>query len=138
MSKLHSRRFPVLGAALTAIAATAALSFAAAAVAADQPTDQVGRTYSGEPIQQMQLTQRVSYRDLNLSTPAGVAALKRRIRYTARAACQQLTSQYSLALWRTSNADCVNDAIQSAMSQVPLAVASAEQAEQAQPPVEAR
>jgi UrcA family protein len=140
MARLHIRRVPVLSASIITIAAAAALSFAAAAVPSDQQPEvrvqasgkvtheRVGTTYSGEPIEQLQLNRGVGYRDLNLNTPAGVQELERRIRYTAREACQQLRSLYPIALWRDSNADCVNEATQSAMAQLPAAVASAKQA----------
>lgn len=87
---------------------------------------QVGVSYTGMPIEQLDLTRRVSYRDLNLRTAAGQDKLKHRIDYTAREACKQLTALYPFALWRTSQADCVHRAIDSAMAEVPTAVAAAE------------
>jgi UrcA family protein len=140
MTKLHSHRIPALTASITAIAAAAAMALAGAATPSNQQPEvrvqasgkvtheQVGTTYSGEPIEQLQLNRGVGYRDLNLNTPAGVRELKRRIHYTAREACRQLRSLYPFALWRDSNADCVNQAIQGAMAQVPAAIASAKQA----------
>ena len=87
---------------------------------------QVGVSYTGMPIEQLDLTRRVSYRDLNLRTAAGQEKLKHRIDYTAHEACKQLTALYPFALWRTSQADCVHTAINSAMAQLPTAVATAE------------
>lgn len=87
----------------------------------------VGRSYIGAPIEQITLTRRISYRDLNLSTPAGQRQLKERIDYVAHEACRQLSNLYPLALWTSSNAACVTTATNEALAQVPAAVASADQ-----------
>jgi len=90
---------------------------------------QVGRSPSGIPIEQVQLTRRVSYRDLNLATSAGQQELKHRIRNVAFDTCEQLQNLYPGATWDTSSQDCVNGAIRGARAQVNTAVAMAEQSQ---------
>lgn len=91
----------------------------------------VGSTYSGEPVEQLDLSRQVGYGDLNLHTAAGVAQLKRRIRATARAACRQLRHLYPpmspLVVWQSNNQACVDRAVEEGMAQVPTAIAAAEQ-----------
>ncbi len=78
---------------------------------------QVGMTYTGIPIEQVTLTRHVSYRDLNLHTPAGTAELDRRIEATAKEACNQLKTLYPLDMWDTDNRQCINGAVGRAMQQ---------------------
>jgi UrcA family protein len=89
-------------------------------------TKQVGISYTGIPIEQIQLTRHVGYGDLDLASPAGKAALDKRIKDTAKAACEQLSRLYPLEQWTTDNQTCIADAIDAAMTQeeTMLAVAS--------------
>lgn len=88
-------------------------------------TKQVGITYTGIPIEQVQLTRHVGYGDLDLATPAGKAALEKRIKDTAKTACQQLSTLYPLEQWMTDNQTCIADAVNSAMTQEATIVATA-------------
>ena len=89
-------------------------------------TKQVGISYTGIPIEQVQLTRHVGYGDLDLASPAGKAALDKRIKDIAKAACEQLSTLYPLEQWTTDNQTCIADAIGAAMTQEEtiLAVAS--------------
>jgi len=80
-------------------------------------TKQVGISYTGIPIEQIQLTRHVGYGDLDLSSPAGKAALDKRIKDTAKAACEQLSTLYPLEQWTTDNRTCIADTIEAARKQ---------------------
>jgi UrcA family protein len=80
-------------------------------------TKQVGISYTGIPIEQVQLTRRVGYGDLDLASPAGKAALDKRIKDTAKAACEQLSMLYPLEQWTTDNQTCIADAIDATKTQ---------------------
>jgi UrcA family protein len=55
-----------------------------------QVTKTVGRPYSGEPIDRYTFTTPVNYDNLDLSTPAGAAELKKRVAEAAKQGCQEL------------------------------------------------
>jgi UrcA family protein len=78
---------------------------------------QVGKTYTGISIEQVSLSRHISYRDLNLNTPAGTARLEKRIKATAQEACDQLKSLYPLDIWDTDNRQCISGAVERAMQQ---------------------
>lgn len=78
---------------------------------------QVGVSYTGIPIEQVTLSRHVSYKDLNLNTPAGAAELDKRIKATAQEACDQLKTLYPLDSTETDNRQCVSDAMQRATQQ---------------------
>lgn len=59
----------------------------------------------------------IGYKDLDLKTASGNATLDKRIKNTAREACDQLKTLYPFALWDTGNQTCINDAVHSAMAQ---------------------
>jgi UrcA family protein len=86
---------------------------------------QVGMSYTGIPIEQVQLSRHVGFSDLDLSTPAGQAALEKRIKAVAEEACKQLKTLYPLEQWDTDNRTCVADAVQHAMEQAKAAAAAA-------------
>jgi UrcA family protein len=86
---------------------------------------QVGMSYTGIPIEQVQLSRHVGYSDLDLSTPAGRAALEKRIKTVAQEACKQLQTLYPLEQWDTDNQTCVADAVKQAMQQAESAAAAA-------------
>ncbi len=86
---------------------------------------EIGRTTSGIPIDLVQLTHRVSYRDLNLGTSAGAAELEKRVHSEAESACKQIDTLYAGDISQTSDRECVDDAVKGAMPQVHAAIASA-------------
>lgn len=122
----------ILQAAGPAILA-AGLLLTASAFADDLPTitigagtmtkTSIGTSSSGIPLEEVTVTHRVSYSDLNLTTVAGAAELKRRVEATARAACKQLDELYPL---EAKNArECTKAAIAKASPQVENAIAGA-------------
>lgn len=83
----------------------------------------IGTSSSGIPLEEVTITHRVSYADLNLATQAGAAELKRRVEETARAACRQLDELYPL---EAKNArECTRTAIAKASPQVETAISGA-------------
>ena len=83
----------------------------------------VGYSTSGVPLEQVTITHRVSYADLDLKTEAGARALKRRVKETARLACKQLDDLYPL---EEKNApECTRETIAKASLQVENAIAAA-------------
>jgi len=87
---------------------------------------QVGRTASGVPIEQITLTRRVGYSDLDLTTHAGATELEKRVNDTATAACKELDRLYPLTA--PSAGTCAKSAADGAMKQVHTAIEAAEQA----------
>jgi UrcA family protein len=85
----------------------------------------VGQAYAGIPIEQVTLTRQIGYGDVDIHSPNGIVTLRRRIFRTAREACQQLSGVYPAAIWTSSDAECVNDAVDSALAQLPSNVAAA-------------
>ena len=88
-------------------------------------TTQVGVSYTGIPIEQVQLTRRVAYGDLDLTSPSGKATLEKRIRNTAKAAFEQLSTLYPLEQWTTDNRTCIAEAVAAATTQEQTIVAAA-------------
>ena len=84
----------------------------------------VGHTPSGGTIENISLTRRVDYSDLNLAVHADVEKLDKRVDDTAREACRQLEQLYPSAA--LSSPDCVRTAVNGAMMQVDKAVETAE------------
>jgi UrcA family protein len=72
----------------------------------------------GLAVEQLSLTRRVSFADLNLDTPQGKVALKLRIRDNAREACQELASRYPFLLWTDDVQTCVHNAMLTWMPQI--------------------
>ena len=84
----------------------------------------VGHTATGGTIENISLTRRVDYSDLNLTVHADVEKLDKRVDDTAREACRQLEQLYPSAA--LSSPDCVRTAVNGAMMQVDKAVETAE------------
>ena len=62
------------------------------------------------------LSRHISYHDLDLSTPSGVAVLQARIRNTAKEVCDELTRRYPKSnQYVYPNTDCVKKATDDAM-----------------------
>ena len=78
----------------------------------------VGRSMIGAPIEVISLSRKVSYADLDLTTPEGWAELRKRISDTARAACKQLDTMYpdsDLFQATPSDQNCAKTATKDAM-----------------------
>ena len=136
--KFVTTRNPAAGLAIAAIAYAVMCSVGGAAqsdedqipqitVQAHQKvtTKQVGVSYTGIPIEEIQLTRHVGYGDLDLSSPQGRAALDRRIKETAKKACEQLNTLYPQEQWMTDGGTCVDRAIDDAITQEKAIIAAA-------------
>ncbi|HEX8757209.1 MAG TPA: UrcA family protein [Steroidobacteraceae bacterium] len=77
---------------------------------------------TGAPIEEVTVTHRVSYADLDLRTQAGAAELRRRVEETARVACKQLDDLYPLEEKKAR--ECADTAIADASPQVRNALAA--------------
>jgi UrcA family protein len=95
---------------------------AAAAVRDDSPTTY--KLVANSHVEYHALARHISLRDLDLSTPAGAAALQQRVAANATAVCSRLSELYPEVI--TSLRRCEKDAVQDAMIQVRAAVARAE------------
>lgn len=123
------RTLHTLGPALLA----AGLCLAGSALADELPTvtigagivtkSTIGRSSLGTPMERVTVTHRVSYSDLDLTTEAGAAKLKKRVRDTARMACKQLDDLYPTEA--KNEQECTRTAIAQASSQVQSAISAA-------------
>jgi UrcA family protein len=88
---------------------------------------EVGRTNWGVPVELVSLTREVGYADLDLSTPAGVAALKGRVQDMAKEACSELDHMFpeGTNLPVPGDPDCVRAATSNSLAQVDMIVAAA-------------
>lgn len=84
----------------------------------------ISMSSSGVPTEEVTVTRRISYADLDLNTHAGTLALKRRVEEAARLACKQLDELYPLE--QPAAPSCVKDALTAANSQVDAAIAAAQ------------
>lgn len=86
----------------------------------------VGRSSTtGAPVELVTLTCRVGYSDLDLKSHAGAVTLEKRVRETAKLACDQLDKRYPLD--SSESPSCTKKATDEAMVQVHAAIAAAEQ-----------
>ena len=84
----------------------------------------VGRSYTGIPIVDYSFQRAVSYANLDLSTSSGAAELQKRVRETAKEACETLSAADPLDA-PDDDGTCVRDASAGAMKQVTAAIAAA-------------
>ena len=82
----------------------------------------VGKSTAGVPIESISLSYDVTFSDLDLTKPAGVSELDRRIDTMAKAACTDLDKLYPR---KPSDQHCVARAIASAADQKKQAIAAA-------------
>jgi UrcA family protein len=83
----------------------------------------VGRSYSGAPIEEMTLTRRVRFNDLDLATAAGGAELEKRVKDAARALCEELDKRNPQS--ERTALPCAKAATEQAMVQVQAAIVAA-------------
>jgi UrcA family protein len=83
----------------------------------------IGHSELGIPLEQVSITYRVSYADLDLRTVVGAAELNKRVKEPAHAACKQLDDLYPLE--EKNEPQCARTAIAQASSQVEHAIANA-------------
>ncbi len=109
--------------------ATACLTLVAGLATAGETTTVVTREanptiyqpYANSGIEYHALARRVEFRDLNLSTPAGTAALRKRVADSASAVCARLGELFPLDY--TTDTQCEQEAVKAAMVQVRAAIA---------------
>lgn len=85
----------------------------------------VGRSSVGAPIEEISLTRRVDFSDLDLTQTADVGELENRIDEIARDSCAKLEELFPLSTTQQDSRTCVDDAVDDAMAQVETAVAAA-------------
>lgn len=120
-----------------ALVGTAAVLLAAESVVAQSPPvdeiaivapheithKEVGHGSLGLPLEQVTLTHKVGYKDLDLKSEAGAAALEQRINDVAKHACDELDKLYPKA-W-SENRRCEMRARDSAKDQMEAVLAAA-------------
>ncbi len=85
----------------------------------------LGRTSAGIPIEEVALTQYVSYADLDLRQPSNIAELNRRVAGAAWQSCQQLEDQSLGNPMLDTDRYCADYAVGEAQAQIDSAVAIA-------------
>ena len=122
---------------------TLACAIASAAAFGQDSSDQQQVRIKGQPVittegwnrfgirnQKVQLSQDISYADLNLATRSGADALKARVRDAANTVCTKLghfdEGRGAIAS-EEDKINCVNGAVDDAMPQIRRAIASEEQ-----------
>ena len=89
------------------------------------------RSGAGAQEETVQLSHTVHFADLDLGTNAGADELKTRIHNTATQICQQLGVIYPAGAHEANDREaCVRSAVDSAMGQATLAIASAQKGKQ--------
>jgi UrcA family protein len=83
----------------------------------------VGYGSLGMPIEEVTITHKVGFKDLDLKSEAGAAALEKRIKDVAKHACWELDELYPKS--RAENRRCESNARESAQAQMEAAVAAA-------------
>jgi UrcA family protein len=82
-------------------------------------------SYTGIPIDRVQVDLPVSYANLDLTTPSGAAELKRRVTEAANEACKQVDQADPLDLSDTDDFSCVRKATDGALKQVKAVIVAA-------------
>lgn len=85
----------------------------------------VGRSTIGAPIEEISLTHKVDYSDLNLLKSQDVDTLKARVTDVAKEGCDELDQLYPFDKDSDKNRQCVRDATSQAMAQISAAVQAA-------------
>jgi UrcA family protein len=94
-----------------------------------QVTKTVGKPYSGEPIDRYTFTTPVSYDNLDLSTPAGVAELKKRVAEAAKEGCNELQQVAAPMDLVADDETCVQASTAEGMVKARAAIAAAKSAD---------
>lgn len=90
----------------------------------------VGKDAVGASIDQISVTHRVSYSDIDISTSSGAQVLTQRVKDAAAAACKEIDKLYPLREPMPGSRSCTDAAADAASAQVKAAVAAAEKAKQ--------
>jgi UrcA family protein len=94
-----------------------------------QVTKTVERSYSGEPIDRYTFTTPVNVDNLDLSTPAGVAQLKKRVVEAAREGCDELQQVAAPMDLLADDETCVQESTAEGMVKARAAIAAAKTAD---------
>jgi UrcA family protein len=94
----------------------------------------VGRTSAGGKIEQISLTRRVDYSDLDLTKYSDVQELEKRIDEVAKNSCDALAQMYPLD--NPNIPSCIDNAVEGAMAQQKQAIAAAQDKEVSSAPQE--
>lgn len=78
----------------------------------------------GIPTEEVSVTRRVSYADLDLGTYAGAMMLKQRVRKAAELSCKQIDELYPLE--QPNAPSCISDAVAAANPQVESVITAAQ------------
>jgi UrcA family protein len=84
----------------------------------------ISTSSTGVPTEEVSVTRRVSYSDLDLGTYAGAVALKQRVQKAAQLACEQLDELYPLE--QPQAPSCIKEAVAAANQQVEAAITAAQ------------
>lgn len=126
---MNKPRLALLAALTMTVAGTAAIAAESqitehVIVEAGRPTGKVvGRSATGAPIEEVALSARVTYSDLELSIPSNAKVLKQRVHDAAREVCDRLEQMYPLGGGSDS---CARKAEEGAQQQVMAAITKAE------------
>ncbi len=113
------------------LAAGLASATDATMVVAHQTKPTLSQPYENSGIEIHTLERRVRFNDLDLSTSAGMAVLEQRVTASANAVCAQLGELFPKDY--TTDEECRQQAMQSAMVQARAAIAKAAVAKAAKP-----
>jgi UrcA family protein len=86
----------------------------------------VGKSAIGAPIKELSIRSRVSYADLDLTTPAGVQTLEKRVRDTAVSTCKEI--KVDVPAEGSTVDKCIKEALDGATPQITAAVEAAKKA----------
>jgi UrcA family protein len=93
-----------------------------------QVTKTVEQPFSGEPIDRYSFTTPVNLDNLDLSTPAGVAALKKRVAEAAKEGCDELQQAAAPMDLLADDDTCVQESTAEGMVKARAAIAAAKSA----------
>ncbi len=133
----HGMWVAVMSATLTALGSTAmaqqgSMIPEARVQASGVVTQDLGRTPGGT-VMVSTVTMRVRYTDLSLDTNSGQALFRARVTDAAKEACKRATADYPLAMYQTTNWECVKAAVKGAKPQVDTIIAAANGSRNAAP-----
>ena len=85
----------------------------------------VGKSAIGAPIKELSIRSRVSFADLDLTTPQGASTLEKRIRDAATSSCNEIKTGFDLSVDGWTVNKCIDAAVAGAMGQAQTAIAAA-------------
>lgn len=123
----YSKFAPMFVAAAAALAGASAYGQAMEVVTVEAVREIiVGKSAIGAPIKELSIRSRVSYADLDLTTPAGVQALEKRVKDTAVSTCKEI--KVDVPAEGSTVDKCIKEALEGATPQINAAVDAAKKA----------